>query len=474
MPTASRLWRVKTVPSARAVSNAVAAQTDSIPNSERVSDFLWQWGQFLDHDLDLTPEIDPPESADIEIPVGDLWFDPTGSGTVTMHLARSLYTDDADGVRQQINTITAFIDASNVYGSDETLANALRTFDGNGTLKTSAGDLLPYNVDGLPNAAMGNPEDFFLAGDFRANEQVGLTAMHTLFVREHNYWAGRVRDVLPDLEGDRVYDYAKAIVAAEMQAITYNEFLPILLGPNAIPPYRGYRPDVDPSISNVFASAAYRFGHSMLSPQLLRLDADGEEIADGHLSLANAFFNPTAISANGIEPLLRGLASQQAQEIDNLIVDEVRNFLFGPPGSGGFDLASLNIQRGREHGIASFNRVRRDMGLQPYRRFGQFSDDPAVARRLRSIYDSPNDVDAWVGGLAEDHVNGGLVGPTWRAVLADQFTRLRDGDRFWYEGYLHDWMVDLVDRQTLATIIRRNTDIGQELQNNPFRVRQGN
>ena len=103
-----------------------------------------------------------------------------------------------------------------------------------------------------------------------------------------------------------------------------------------------------------------------------------------------------------------------------------------------------------------------------------FSDDPAVARRLRSIYDSPNDVDAWVGGLAEDHVRDGLVGPTWRAVLADQFTRLRDGDRFWYEEYLHDWMVDLVNRQTLATIIRRNTEIGQELQNNPFRVRQGN
>ncbi|MCH9648945.1 MAG: peroxiredoxin [Deltaproteobacteria bacterium] len=456
-------------PSARQVSNGVAAQRDSVPNQAGASDFVWQWGQFLDHDLDLTPEVDPAEHLDIPVPLGDPWFDPLATGTVTIPLSRSVY-QEVDGVRQQINTITAFIDASNVYGSDQERADALRSFDGTGRLETSSGNLLPFNDQGLPNAATGAPGDFFLAGDFRANEQVGLTAMHTLFVREHNFWANRLRRTIPELDGEQIYQYAKAIVNAELQRITYREFLPVLLGPDPLPPYRGYRPGVQPGISNLFAGAAYRFGHSMLSPQLQRLDDNGEEISAGHLSLADAFFSPAALSDYGIEPILRGLARQTAQEIDNQVVDEVRNFLFGPPGSGGFDLASLNIQRGRDHGLPSFNQLRRDLGLRPYRRFEQFHPDEEVTTRLSSVYQNAEEVDAWVGGLAEGHRPGALVGETWRAVLRDQFQRLRDGDRFWYQSYLPDFLLEMVEEQSLARIIRRNTDIGREISNNPFRV----
>lgn len=457
------------LPSAREVSNAVVAQDASKPNAQGASDFVWQWGQFVDHDIDLTPEASPAESADIAVPAGDPWFDPSATGTVSIPLNRSLY-EDVDGVRQQFNTITAFIDGSNVYGSDQTRADTLRAFDGLGHLATSEGNLLPFNVTGLPNAATGDPASFFLAGDFRANEQVALTSMHTLFMREHNYWADQVHAALPELDDDGIYQYARAIVIAELQSITYREFLPALLGPDAIPPYRGYRPQVDPSISNLFATAAYRFGHTMLSPQLLRLDAAGAESPEGNLSLASAFFNPAELTTNGIDSLLRGLATQPAQEIDTQLVDEVRNFLFGPPGSGGFDLASLNIQRGREHGLPSFNQVRRDLGLRPYRRFGQIHPDPKVAARLHSIYPRVEDIDAWVGGLAEQHAAGALVGPTWRRVLIDQFQRLRDGDRFWYAGYLPPAWVRLVEDQSLVRIIRRNTGIRGELPNNPFRV----
>ena len=106
----------------------------------------------------------------------------------------------------------------------------------------------------------------------RANEQVGLTALHTLFVREHN----RLADVLvsenPGLNGNEIYEFARKIVGAQMQAITYNEFLPLLLGPDAIGPYGGYNPGVDPTITNEFSTAAYRFGHTMVSPSLLRVD----------------------------------------------------------------------------------------------------------------------------------------------------------------------------------------------------------
>ena len=246
-------------------------------------------------------------------------------------------------------------------------------------LKTSHGNLLPFNINELPNAPSAEAPNFFLAGDFRANEQTGLTAMHTLFVREHNYWAKVIAKSNSSLDGDTIYEVARAIVGAEMQIITYQEFLPFLLGPKALPRYEGYKSEVNPSIANVFATASYRFGHTMLSSQLLRLDRRLKEIDEGHLDLASAFFNPNRIiNEGGIDPVLRGLAHQPAQEIDTLLDDDVRNFLFGPPGAGGFDLAALNIQRGRDHGLPGYNEVRRNFDLEPAEDFA----DITMTKRL--------------------------------------------------------------------------------------------
>ena len=456
-------------PSARVISNLVAAQEDGVDMSNPLglSDFMWQWGQFLDHDIVETPVADPAEALDIDVPAGDVWFDPGNLGNVVIPLDRSAWTM-VDGVRQQLNNITAFIDASNVYGSEHDRTDELRTLDGTGRLKTSDGDLLPFNVNAFPNAPTDHDPSFFLAGDVRANEQVGLTAMHVLFVREHNHWAGEVQAMHPDFSGDQIFEHARAIVAAEMQAITYREFLPRLLGPGGLPPYTGYRGDVDPGIANVVAAAAYRVGHTMLSPTILRVDASGAESSAGHLDLADAFFVPGEVIDHGIDDVLRGLASQSAQNVDVHVVDALRNFLFGPPGSGGFDLASLNIQRGRDHGIASYNQIRVHVGRPPATNFAQITPDPETRDALAAAYKHPDDVDAWVGLLAEPHRPGGFVGETLFRVLRDQFTRLRDGDRFWYRGYLPPPMVQMVDGQTLARIIRRNTDVGSELQNDVF------
>lgn len=452
-------------PSAREISNAVAAAEGSRPNRRGASDFLWQWGQFLDHDLDLTTTAEPAEPFDVEIPLGDRQFDPDGTGAATMAVGRSAYKNVA-GVRQQVNGITAYIDASQVYGSDAARARALRTLDGTGRLKTSAGNLLPFNTDGLANFPPGDTS--FVAGDVRVNEQVGLTAIQTLFVREHNVWADDARRRNPTWSDEQIYQHARAIVGAEMQAITYREFLPVLLGPNALRPYRGYQPRVDAGVENAFATAAYRLGHSLLSPSLLRLGPNRQPIAQGALPLASAFFNQPALTSVGIEPYLRGLAAQRAQELDNQLVDGVRNFLFGPPGAGGFDLASLNIQRGRDHGLPGYNQLRADVGLPRVESFDEISSDPAVRAKLAAVYTSVDDVDAWVGGLAEDHVPGAMVGETFFTVLRDQFERLRDGDRFWYESYLPADLLRLVRSQTLAQIIRRNTAIRGELQDNVF------
>lgn len=456
------------LPSAREISNIVIAQPGPRINTVKASDFLWQWGQFVDHDLDLAHVASPAEPFDIEVPIGDPFFDPHSTGREVIALDRSAY-HMVHGVRQQMNVLTAYIDGSNVYGSEDARAKELRTLDGTGRLKTSAGDLLPFNVHRFPNAPNDDPS-LFLAGDERSNEQVGLTAMHTLFVREHNFWADTIRSVAPWLSDDEIYENARAIVGAELQAITYREFLPVLLGKNALRKYRGYDPRVNAGIANVFAAASYRMGHTLLSPQLQRLDAHNHSIPEGPLSLAASFFNPQEIINRGIEPLLRGLARQKDQTYDAFIVDQVRNFLFGPPGAGGFDLASLNIQRGREHGLPGFNQVRVDYGLPRLTSFAQVNPDPLIRRRLAEAYASVDDIDPWVGGIAEKTLPGAIVGPTARAVIADQFERLRDGDRFWYESYLPPSLVELVDQQTLARVIRRNTPIGQELQANAFRV----
>ena len=456
-------------PGPRQISNAVHAQKAPIANPLGASDYLWQWGQFLDHDIDLTGGVAPTEPADIPVPAGDAYFDPDGLGNVVIEFNRSLFDPDREP-RQQLNEITAWIDASNVYGSDEDRAAALRASDGSGRLRTSDGDLLPFNEEGLSNAGGGSTA-LFLAGDERANEQVALTAMHTLFVREHNRWVDVLAARYPSWGGDRLYEKARQLVGAEMQSITFREFLPALLGRGKIAPYRGYRPKVNGGIANEFATASYRFGHSALSPNLLRLNALGEEIPHGHLPLRNAFFAPSRITdEGGIEPLLRGLAAQACQRVDVLVVDDVRNFLFGEPGDDGFDLVSLNIQRGRDHGLPDYNAMRKALGLPIARSFADVSSDSEIQARLAAVYASPDQIDAWVGGLAEDPLPGSHVGELIQRVLVRQFEALRDGDRFWYEGALTaDERTD-IESLRLSDIIRLNTSIGDELQDDVFRV----
>ncbi len=457
-------------PSARAVSNAVANQKKLRPNRRGASDFLWQWGQFLDHDIDETPTADPAESFPIAVPTGDALFDPTSSGSITMGLNRSAYVT-VGGVREQKNAITAWIDASQVYGSDAGRAAALRANDGTGRLRVTVsahGDLLPTHSETL--AALPPAPGFFVAGDVRVNEQVGLIAIHTLFLREHNFWADLYRAANPEAEDEEIYQFARLMVSAEMQAITYREFLPVLLGPGAIKPYRGYKADVDPTISNEFATAAYRLGHSLLSPQVLRVDETGAEIEAGHLTLAGSFFQPQHITEQGVDVVLRGLCMQRCEELDEWLIDDVRNFLFGAPGAGGLDLAALNIQRGRDHGLPSFADMRAALKLRPVTSFKDVNPHRQVVAELQATYTSPADIDLWIGGLAEKDRHGSMVGETFHRILVDQFTRLRDADRFWYEKNLPADMVRMVNAQKLSVIIRRNTKIGAEITNNAFMI----
>jgi peroxidase len=445
-------------PSARAISNALSAHPEeSILNERDMSAFIYAWGQFLDHDIDLTPtQAAGGESLSIAVPTGDVYFDPNSTGTKTIGLTRSTY-DPATGAttaRQQMNAITAFIDASQVYGSDAATANSLRTFVG-GQLATSAGNLLPQDAQG-----------FFIAGDIRANENPDLLAMQTLFMREHNRLATSYAAQHPEWTDEQLYQQSRKMVAAEVQAITYNEFLPALLGKDALSPYRGYNPSVNPGIANEFSTAAFRLGHSLLGSDIEFLDNNGNELFPA-VALKDAFFNAQLLTTTGIDPILKYLASDRAEEIDTRIIDDVRNFLFGPPGSGGFDLAALNIQRGRDHGLADYNDVRAAYGLPKVTDFSQITKNVDTQNALRETYGSVDKIDVWVGGLAEDHVNGASVGSLFKRILVDQFTRLRDGDRFWYERDLKGAELDAARHASLAGVIRANTTT-TNLQDNVF------
>jgi hypothetical protein len=456
-------------PGPRCISNGIFEQLDLMPNSVDASDMLWQWGQFIDHDITLVLEADPIEQFFIPVPEGDPFFDPKGSGDRWIPLNRSTFEPKVVP-RQQVNILTAYIDASMVYGSDEIRAETLRTNDGTGRLRTSAGNLLPFNTTGLFNFPDDSPR-FFLAGDVRCNEQVGLTSMHTVWVREHNRLAAIIAMANPQFGGEEIYQRARSIVGAEIQVITFEEFLPTLLGPNAIAPYEGYDPTVNAGIANVFATGCYRLGHSLLSPVLQRIDADGDPIRDGGLGLHEAFFVPErVIEEGGIEPIIRGQSQQVCQELDSKVVDAVRNFLFGAPTAGGFDLVSLNLQRGRDHGLASYNEVRQAFGLAPAQSFSDISSDPVVQQHLQEVYSDVAFVDVWAGGLSEDHFEGAMVGELFSTVLKDQFERLRDGDRFWYQNVFSGAELETIELTRLSDVIRRNTSIGGELQDDVFHV----
>ena len=464
-------------PSARAVSNAVSRQTVSVVNDRGLSDFIYVWGQFLDHDINLTTT--GTERLPISVPIGDPSFDPASTGTKTISFTRSVVATgtgtSALNPRQQTDSVTAFIDGSQVYGSDAARANALRAFSG-GQLRSSAGGMLPYNTGGLANANDSHllpDSELFLAGDVRANENPDLIALQTLFMREHNRLAAAAQARNPGWTDEMLYQSARRVVIGELQAITFNEFLPALLGRQAIPAYSGYRSGLDPSITNEFATAAFRFGHSLLDSEIGRLNNDGTEVPAGGMSLMESFFNAAVFDVTlanhegDIDPFHKAIASGNSQEVDLKVIDDVRDFLFGAPGQGGFDLAALNIQRGRDHGLADYNSTRAAYGLPKVTTFGQITPDVAVQQQLRALYGSVDAIDLWVGGLAERHASGSSVGPLFQRIITDQFMRLRDGDRGWFERTFAGNDLGQLRGTHLADVIKRNTSL-TNLQSNVF------
>lgn len=466
-------------PNPRTVSNLVLRQTQSTPNERGLSDWIVHWGQFVTHDLSLIDtgaqynRLSTGVMGDFSIPVTDPGdplgpapipfkrsaFDPTSGNGDLMVTPRGTIPIP----RWQINSNTSYLDASNIYGSDQGTADRLRTFSG-GKLATSAGGQLPM----LDSAGR------FFAGDERANENVGLSAIHALFVREHNRLAERIATFDPTLGDEAIYQWARKIVGAEVQSVTYREFLPALMGQDAAPRAEDFAyEEGDASITTAFSTAAFRFGHSMQSAQIALVGGTGEPL--GAIDLATATENPGYLtSAPGrVDQILKGLASQTAQENDVHVVDALRNIRFGPPGAGGTDLAAVDIQRGRDHGLLSSYRLMRQVyNLSPILEFQALTADPEAATALASLYGTTDNLDPFVAMIAEGHLPGSSLGSLAQEIISSQFRRLRDNDRFFYTGdtdLQSPLVLSVIDlgSVTLSQIIRQNSSI-TSLQQNVF------
>ncbi len=458
----------------RIISNLLFEQNGSMSDVMGLSDFLWTFGQFIDHDIIATGS-NPAEPAMIPVNFVDQHFNPSGNLNVEIPMFRSIPAPGTGtgptNPRNNLNEITAWLDASAVYGSDTHRSSWLRSFS-DGKLKTSAGNLLPWNTfsgefgsDVDPTAPemaddVGMAPKLFVAGDIRANEQPLLLACHTVFVREHNRLCEEIILNHPNWTDEQIYQEARRWVGAFFQSIVFNEWL-VALGVQ-LQPYAGYDSSLDASIQNVFASAAFRLGHTLINGTINRTDANGNTIPEGNLTLAQGFFNPSVIQNFGLDPYFQGMGSQVEQSFDCKIVDEVRNFLFGPPGAGGLDLASININRGRERGLPNLNSIRFELGLTPYSSFSEIHSDPQLVQDIENAYESNIDeIDAWVGMLSEEPMANALIGETIMEVLIRQFSALRDGDRFFYKNDpafdMYDRMI--IDNTTFKDIIMRNTGI---------------
>jgi hypothetical protein len=494
-------------PSARVISDTLNNQADpNNPSQDLVtidqnslSDFGYAWGQFIDHDMDLTPT---NSGESLSIPADP--NDPSQMGNQTFE--RSSF-DPSTGTstsnpRQQVNAVTSFLDLSQVYGSSAALADALRTHSG-GLLKTSPGNMLPYDnstyftPDQLTLIHMANDsqavstQDLFVTGDVRGNENVELTALQTLFVRNHNRIASELQKEHPDWTDEQLYQEARKLNIAEYQQITYNYYLPDLLGRNALPRYTGYNANVNPAIATEFSTIAFRFGHSLLSGGIERHDNNGQDAlandpAGAAISLATDFFDPNVLNPNGvvdpltghistdIGPILKADADGNANADDLLAINDVRNLLFGNGGltDNGLDLIARDVERARDDGIGSYNQVRVAYGLPAVTSFAQITGNVTVQQELQKAYGSVDKIDPFEGGLAEDHAPGSDMGPLFTRILADQFTRLRDGDRFFYlnESFNPDELNIIQQENTLAKVIEANTGV-TNLQNDVFLFR---
>jgi len=397
------------------------------------------------------------------------------------------------GPRESATRVSGVMDGGTVYSNEPEVNADIRAFEG-GLMKTlpvfrdkGLMDLLPLAIEDPDEGCIRPSRDVFCfrTGDPRVNEQTVLTIIHTVMIRNHNLIAKELGKLNPHWSDETIYQEARHINIAIIQHITFNEYLPLLLGKDNIHKhdlvlytdgyFDGYDPELDPSNANDFATAAYRFGHSLLPSTVERWTPNHKFL--GTQKLSEMLQQPYDLfKAGWFDGYVLGLVNQVAQAMDEAVTAEVTNHLFEFPGDGfGLDLAALNIQRGREHGLPTYNKYREFCGFKPFTRWHQLEElfPDNIVKAYSRVYETPEDLELWTAGVSENPVPGGLLGPTFTCIIGRQWHNVRRGDRFFYEngGWPSSFTLEQLQeirKYSMSRLLCDNTDTVETIQLHAF------
>ena len=448
----------KNLPNARLVSRTIHVDNDAPSNN--CTHFTTQFGQFVDHDITLTPMEPVDQCCGITgdercLPIDVAEDKHFNSLNITcLHFARSIpHCEENGGRRNQLSAITSFVDGSQIYGSDLETAEKIRSFV-NGELNVTVrdtGNLLP------------KINDTFTAGEVRAREVPGLTLSHTIWVREHN----RVAKILSSMfeDDEEIFQLARRVVVAEYQNIVYGQYMSEILGTDDLKPLpdgSNYKPKVNPAMANEFATAAYRFGHSMVQGKTELLAVDNPAQVVGSFELRDVYFDDE-FYVNAFDNILMELIYRPSQSNDASISEDVTNHLVAAGRIN--DLASLNIHRGREHGLPGF--------CSYYRKFqapgfncksgwdAKYTGIPTdLWTKMQEVYDHPSDIDLFTGGISQENEDQSQLGKVFQAIIRDQFKRTMEGDRFFFNHKKHKSLNGVGFTKKAQEILRARTMSG--------------
>lgn len=357
-----------------------------------------------------------------------------------------------------------------MYGHTDEIAKRLRT-GVYGLMKTSVApsikDALPPNAG--PSPVPGQPLLFDLGAE-NNNVQPMLQVFNTLFLREHNRYVTELFSRDRTMSDEEMYQRARARNRALFQKITYEEYLPRLLG-SGLPAYKGFNASARGGVTSEFCTVAMRYGHSA-QPGIIPRSLPGRaEVEEGHLVLRDHFLNTAAIRAHNIDSLLYGAATVSKELLVSArAVLDMRNFFVGLSGESGalryYDIPAADVQRGRDHGLPTFNDARAALGLPRFTSWSQFAAENQAP--LATLYASIDDVDLLAGAASEVMgYRGSQVGETTHHILVRQFTALRDADRYWYENPQSSAAGKWDKSDTLTTLVLTNTNL-KVFPANPF------
>uniref|UniRef100_A0A8C7NU87 NAD(P)H oxidase (H2O2-forming) n=1 Tax=Oncorhynchus mykiss TaxID=8022 RepID=A0A8C7NU87_ONCMY len=438
------------LPNPRKLSDVMARGHSGLPSAHNQTVLSVFFGYHLMFEiLDSRPPGCPPEFMYIPVPEGDPVFDPHRTGRVLLPFQRGPWdkhsSQSPNNPRTQVNLVTAWLDGSSIYGPSSSWSDALRSFTG-GLLasgeqldmpKRSGSTSLMWSAAD-PSTGQHGPEGLYELGNAWGNENVFTMAEGIVWFRYHNYIASRLSEKHSSWSDEDLFQNARKTVIATFQNIAFYEWLPGFLWEKTMIPYQGYQKFVDPGISPEFQAAAIRFASTMAPPGVYMrnrtchfqkvVNIDGS--TSSAIRMCNSFWNrqnPNLKSGQDIDHLIMGMASQIAEREDHMVVEDLRDYMYGPLRFSRSDLVALTVQRGRDFGLPSYNQVREGLGLAPVGRWGDINP-----QNLSDLYDGDiSKLELFPGGLLES-VDG--PGQVFSSIILDQFNRIRNGDRFWFEN----------------------------------------